>query len=146
MTSANFITRHPFLAEVIRQFRLLDRSEIYQNLSDESLLDRLLIPPNSDCQIWGDRDVDPLSKMRLWAFYGAVTAEVERETGKLAQLFVNLSRCGLSSVLVSCGKLLVVFDLIQQVNCFGFESAEQLIEAGEKIAKAAIFKTKQHFD
>jgi probable nitrogen fixation protein len=146
MTSANLLTRHPFLTEVIRQFRLLDRSEIYQNLPDDSLLDRFLIPPNSDCHIWGDLGIDPLSKMRLWAFYGAVAAEVERETGKLAQLFVNLSRGGLSSVLVSCGKLLVVFDLIQQVNCFGFESAEQLIESGEKIAASAIFKTKQHCD
>jgi len=134
---------NPFLEELVRQIRIQDNSGTYSNCSNELLLKSLIV--SQDCQI-GDREVDSLTQLQVSAFYHAVAARVEKETGQLAETFINLSHKGLSTALVCCGPLLVVNKLLRGVQCFGFESLERLVQEGEKLTEAGVAKAREYFD
>lgn len=136
---------NPFLEELVRQVRLQDTSGIYSNCSNELLLKSFVIPSNS-CQLPLDSQEDSLTTLGVSAFYHAVAAMVEKETGQLAQIFINLSHQGLSSALVCCGPLLVVSRLLRGGQELGFDSPEILATEGEKIVQKAISKVRQYFD
>ena len=139
------IVESPFLAELVRQVRLQDRSGIYSSWSNELLLKSFVIPGDS-CQLPIDSPGNYLTNLGISAFYHAVAAIVEKETGQLAQIFINLSHQGLSSALVCCGPLLVVSRLLRDGQEVGFDSLETLAKVGEEIAQKAISKVRQYFD
>lgn len=153
MNSITTIAKYPatapaansFLEELVRQVRLQDRSGIYSSYSNELLLKFFIIPSNS-CQLPIASQEDSLTNLGISAFYHAVAAMVEKETGQFAQIFINLSHQGLSSALVCCGPLLVVSRLLRDLQELGFDSPETLAREGEKIAQKAISKVRQYFD
>lgn len=135
---------HPFLEELLRQFRLQDSTGYYQNWSNESVLKSLILSSDSFRNCYVKRgEVDQLTRLRVSAYYHAVAAQIEKETGQLSEIFINLSNQGLSSALVCCGHLLVISELLQKVGCFGFESFDNLIDEAEHLIRRAVTRVRQ---
>jgi probable nitrogen fixation protein len=135
---------HPFLDELVRQFRLQDTTSHYQNWSDESVLKSLILSSDSSRNRHVRKgEIDLLTRLRVSAYYYAIAAQIERETGQLSEIFINLSNQGLSSALVCCGHLLVISELLQKVGCFGFESLDNLINEAEQLILRAVARVRQ---
>lgn len=138
---------HPFLKELVHQIRAQDTTDRFRLWSDESLLEALVIPSKKACRAAKpDPEIDTLVCLQVSAFYRAIAEFIRLETNQLVETFVNVNRRGVSSVVVFCGHLLVVFELLREVQCFGFESLEKIVEAGERGIGSAIAKAKQFFD
>ena len=126
---------HPFLHEFIRQFRQQDTGGIYQNCSDNQLLQSLI----------RKQDSDSLGELGIFAFYHAITAEIEKETGKLGETFINFTQQGIGSVVICCGYLLVISESFQKANNFGFDSLESLVFKAEELIFYSLMKIRQFF-
>ncbi|TVQ43207.1 MAG: DUF269 domain-containing protein [Gloeocapsa sp. DLM2.Bin57] len=134
---ANPATEHPFLEELIRQFRLQDEQGIYQHWSNEELLQSL---------VRGVNDSDPsLTQLGILAFYQAICKEVEKETGKLLQTFINYTHKGLGSVVICCGYLLVMTESFPKHNHFADHSLDSLILKAEEVICYAMRRISKFF-
>ncbi|WP_013323686.1 NifX-associated nitrogen fixation protein [Gloeothece verrucosa] len=137
---------HPFVDELLRQFRLHDTSGCYENWSNELLLNSLILSPIREKNRAINSQVDSsLSYLRVCAFYHTVAIEIEKKTGRLPETFINLSPQGSSSALICCGNLLVVYELLERVSSFGFDSLEKLINTGEQLIQYAVARVHQFF-
>lgn len=128
--------KHPFLEELLYQFRLEDRTGTYQNISDHSLLNSWL----SFNQLEQD-----LIQLQIKAFYQAVANLIERQTGKIAQIVLNLNPEKSSSALICCGNLLVVYQLVKEINCFSFDSIETMAKTADNLVDYSVSKIQQFF-
>ncbi len=129
---------HPFLQELIYQFRQQDQEKIYGNWSDEQLLDSLLSSSRK-------RKHRSLMELGISAFYHAITVKIEKATGKLSQIFVHFSQQGLGSVVICCGCLLLISESFQRVSEFSFDSLESLILKGEELIFYGLAKIHNFF-
>ncbi|ACK70542.1 conserved hypothetical protein [Gloeothece citriformis PCC 7424] len=137
---------HPFLDELLKQFRLHDSSGDYQTWSNELLLNSLIVSSGRTRKNPNSNAVDSsLYYLRISAFYHTVAKEIEKKTGRLPQIFINLSPKGSSSALIFCGNLLVVYDLLEKVSSFGFESLDKLVHTGEQLIHHAVARVHQFF-
>jgi probable nitrogen fixation protein len=134
---------HPFVKELIRQFRQQDSLGNYRQYSNESLLQSWVIPAKR--QGAKNPEIDRLSRLRVSAFYHAVATIIEQETGQLTQIFLNLSPQGASSALICCGNLLVINELLSKVQGFGFGSIEKLVYEAERLIRSAVARIYQFF-
>lgn len=142
----NLGLKHPFVDELLKQFRLHDTSGYYQNWSNELLLNTLIVPPSRERGMARNSQIDSsLYYLRVCAFYHTVAREIQRQTGRLPQIFINLSPKGSSSALIFCGNLLVVYELLEKVSSFGFESLEKLVNTGEHLIHNAVVRVNQFF-
>ncbi len=130
-------TKHPFLEELIQQFRLQDQQGIYQHWSNEELLQSL---------VFGLNDSDPsLTQLGILAFYQAICKEVEKETGKLLETFINYTHKGFGSVVICCGYLLVMTESFPQQNPIAFHSLDSLILKAEEVICYALRRIAKFF-
>jgi probable nitrogen fixation protein len=79
-------------------------------------------------QISLEGEVDPGVRSRILIYYRAIAALIEKETGLLAQVVLDLNSEGFGWVLVFSGRLLLVVNTLRDAHRFGFESLEQLTE------------------
>lgn len=134
---------YPFVRELIRQFRLLDRANIYSYQSSDSLLQSWLVTgKKSNLK---SLEIDQLTKLRVSAFYHAIATVIERETGQITEVFINLSSQSISSALICCGNLLVINELLPKVSDFGFDSVEKLVDEADKLIQSALTRIEQFF-
>lgn len=134
---------HPFVKELIRQFRLLDRANIYSYYSSDSLLEFWLI--TSKKSNLKSLKIDRSTRLLVSAFYYAIAAIIERETGQIAEVFINLSSQSISSALICCGNLLVMNELLTKSSDFGFDSVEKLVDKAEQLIQSALARIEQFF-
>jgi probable nitrogen fixation protein len=134
---------HPFVKELIRQFRLQDAGGNYHGDSNESLLQSWVTP--SKRQGAKNAKIDRCSQLRVSAFYHAIATFIERETGQLTRIFLNLSHQGASSALICCGNLLVMNELLPKIHGFGFDSIDKLVTEAEKLIDSAVTRIHQFY-
>jgi probable nitrogen fixation protein len=79
------------------------------------------------------------------AFYCAIAAIIERETGQITEVFINLSSQSISSALICCGNLLVINELLPKASSFGFDSVEKLVDEADKLIQSAMTRIEQFF-
>lgn len=132
------VSTNPFLQELTRQFRSQDAYGTYRNWADELLLKPYIVPKAKKRDISVEGDVDPITKGRILAFYRAIAACIEKETGLLCQVVIDLSHEGFGWALVFSGKLLVVTQTLRDAQRFGFDSFEKLAQQGEKLVNKGI--------
>lgn len=128
--------KYPFLQELLYQFRLQDTDGNYQNLSDHHLLNSWLT--------FNQLEPD-LIQLQIRAFYQAVGKEIERQTGKIAEIVLNLNPQKGSSALICCGNLLVVYQLVKETSYFSFDSIETLAITADNLINYSVKKIKQFF-
>lgn len=136
--NAAFVAGNLFLQELVQQIRANDHYGVYRNWSDELVLAPFVVSKKKKREISVDGDVNPTTQLRVLCYYRAVAARVEKETGKLCQVVVDLSHEGFGWALVWTGKLMVTSQTLRDAQRFGFDSLEKMAERGEKLVTTGI--------
>ncbi len=121
-------TTSPILQEIVRQLRAADPYGTYRSWSDELLLKPFVVSKAQKRQISLEGEVDPGVRSRILIYYRAIAALIEKETGLLAQVVLDLNGEGFGWVLVFSGRLLLVVNTLRDAHRFGFDSLDQLVE------------------
>ncbi|MEM8603181.1 MAG: NifX-associated nitrogen fixation protein [Cyanobacteria bacterium P01_H01_bin.121] len=128
----------PFLQAIVAQIRANDAYGTYRHWKDELLLKPYILTKAQKREIPVDGDVDPITQGRIMAFYRAIAARIEQETGLLSQVVIDLSHEGFGWAIVFAGRLLLVARTLRDAQRFGFASFEKLNTEGEKLVQKAI--------
>ena len=137
-TASSTVVSSPFLKAIVQQIRGQDTYGTYRNWSDDLILKPYVVTKQKKREIPVDGEVDPLTKARIMAFYRAVAACIEQETGLISQVVVDLSHEGFGWVLVFSGRLLLVARTLRDAHRFGFDSLEKVAEEGTKLVEKGI--------
>ncbi|MBR8835515.1 MAG: NifX-associated nitrogen fixation protein [Stigonema ocellatum SAG 48.90 = DSM 106950] len=137
-TASSEVLNAPFIKTLVLQTRGLDTYGTYRNWSDELILKPFVVSKQKKREISVENEVDPITQARIMAFYRAVAARIEKETGLLSQVVVDLSHEGFGWVLVFSGRLLLVCKTLRDAHRFGFDSLEKLADEGEKLVQNGI--------
>jgi probable nitrogen fixation protein len=137
-TTPTEVLESPFLKAIVQQIRANDPYGTFRSWSDELLLKPYVVTKVQKRAISVDGDVDPITKGRIMAFYRAIAARVEEETGQLSQVVIDLSHEGFGWALVFSGRLLVVARTLRDAQRFGFDSLEKLAAEGDKLTQSGI--------
>lgn len=132
------VTNSTFVQALVAQIRAQDPYGVYRSWSDELLLKPYILSKEEKRKIPVDTPVDPVTKGRITYFYGAIAREIERQTGKLMQVVINVNEEGFGWALVFSGKLLAVTRTLRDAQRFGFTSLEQLAQEGEKAVRSGV--------
>ncbi|NES97502.1 MAG: NifX-associated nitrogen fixation protein [Desertifilum sp. SIO1I2] len=127
-----------FAKALVQQIRANDPYGTYRNWSDEILLKPFVVTRAQKRGISVEGEVDPITQGRIMAFYRAIAARIEQETGQLSQVVIDLSHEGFGWALVFSGRLLIVVRTLRDAQRFGFDSLEKLIAEGEKLVNSGI--------
>jgi probable nitrogen fixation protein len=127
-----------FLQAIAQQIRGQDTYGVYRSWSDELLLKPYIVTKQKKREIKVDEDVDPMTISRINAFYRAAAACIEKETGFLSQVVVDLNHEGFGWILVFSGHLILIRKTIRDAHRFGFDSLEKAAEEGEKLVAKAV--------
>ncbi|EHC09722.1 NifX-associated nitrogen fixation protein [Fischerella thermalis] len=137
-TAPNQVINSPFLQAIVQQIRGQDSYGVYRNWSDELILKPFIVSKQKKREISVEGEVDPVTIGRIMAFYRAVAACIEKETGLLSQVVVDLSHEGFGWALVFSGRLLLAVKTLRDAHRFGFESLEKVAEEGEKLVQKGV--------
>ena len=132
------VLNSPFLKVLIQQIRGQDSYGTFRSWSDELILKPFIISKKKKREISVEGDVDPVTQARITAFYRAVAARIEEETGLLSQVVINLSHEGFGWALIFSSRLLLTSRTLRDAQRFGFDSLEKLAEEGEKLVQKGI--------
>jgi len=78
---------------------------------------------------------DPDAFWRIEAFFQAIGAEIEEQTGIACVAIVRMRREGFGTVLLIAGRLVAVSRWFDDASAFRFESVEALAVAGERLVR-----------
>ncbi|EKV00067.1 putative nitrogen fixation protein [Leptolyngbya sp. PCC 7375] len=127
-----------FLKAIVQQIRANDAYGTYRNWADEILLKPYIIPKRKRREISVEGEVDPITMARIMAFYRAISACIEQETGQLSQVVVDLSHEGFGWALIFSGRLILVSKTLRDAQRFGFDTLEKMNAEGEKLVQKGI--------
>ena len=136
--NAILVAENAFLQELVRQVRAQDHYGTLRSWKDELVLAPFVVPKQKKKEISVDGDVDPVTKLRVYSFYRAIAALIEKETGQLCQVVIDLSHEGFGWSLIWTGRLMVVNRTLRDAQRFGFDSIEKLDAEGTKIIESGV--------
>ena len=143
-TNSNLVAESVFLQELLRQVRAQDHYGVYRSWKDELVLANYVVSKEKKRQISVEGDVDSATQLRILCFYRAIAACIEKETGKLCQVVIDLSHEGFGWALVWTGRLMVVSRTLRDAQRFGYDSFEKLAAQGDKLVDSGV-KTIERF-
>jgi probable nitrogen fixation protein len=132
------VLNSPFLKILVQQIRGQDTYGTYRKWSDELILKPFVVTKQKKREISLEGEVDPITQARIMAFFRAVAAGIEQETGLISQVVIDLSHEGFGWALVFSGRLLLAVKTLRDAHRFGFDSLEKLAEEGENFVKKGI--------
>ncbi|MGP1373778.1 MAG: NifX-associated nitrogen fixation protein [Almyronema sp.] len=132
------IDSSPFLKAIVQQIRANDAYGTYRNWADDLLLKPYILSKKQRREIPVEGDVDPITLGRILAFYRAIAAQIEEETGRLSQVVIDLSHEGFGWALIFSGRLILVSKTLRDAQRFGFDSLEKLNAEGEKLVQKGV--------
>ncbi|WP_341525219.1 NifX-associated nitrogen fixation protein [Nostoc sp. UHCC 0302] len=130
-TATTEVLNSPFLKVLVKQIRGQDTYGVYRSWSDELILKPFVVTKQKKREISVEGEVDPITQARIMAFFRAVAAAIEQETGLISQVVVDLSHEGFGWALVFSGRLLLAVKTLRDAHRFGFDSLDKLAEEGE---------------
>ncbi|MBG0742172.1 NifX-associated nitrogen fixation protein [Cylindrospermopsis raciborskii LB2897] len=131
-------TVSPFLKTLVQQIRASDSYGFYRNWSDELILKPFVVTKQNKKQISVEGEIDPATISRINAFFRAVAASIEQETGMISNVVIQLGHEGFGWALVFSGRLLLAIKTLRDAHRFGFESLEKLNEEGQNFVQKGI--------
>ncbi|WP_017314850.1 NifX-associated nitrogen fixation protein [Mastigocladopsis repens] len=137
-TTSTDVLNSPFLKAIVLQIRGQDSYGVYRNWSDELILKPFIVSKQKKREISIEGEVDPVTQLRIMAFYRGIAVRIEQETGLLSQVVLDLNHEGFGWALVFSGRLLLVCKTLRDAHRFGFDSLEKLAEEGEKFVKSGV--------
>ncbi|MDB9489440.1 NifX-associated nitrogen fixation protein [Dolichospermum circinale CS-534/05] len=128
----------PFLKALVQQIRAQDSYGFYRNWTDELILKPYIVTKQKKREISIEGEVDPATISRINAFFRAVAASIEKETGLISNVVIELGHEGFGWALVFSGRLLLAVKTLRDAHRFGFDSFEKLDEEGTKFVEKGI--------
>lgn len=130
--------RHPFVRELVTQYRALDAHGAWDKKSDADLLAPFIVDKakRREIPIVGDPDPEVLERLEL--FYNALGLAIEKRCGRMASPLMAMHHEGFGRVVLTTGRLVVVSKHLRDVHRFGFDSLEALAAEGERMIEAAV--------
>ncbi|MBK1989461.1 NifX-associated nitrogen fixation protein [Sphaerospermopsis aphanizomenoides BCCUSP55] len=128
----------PFLKTLVLQIRASDSYGFYRSWSDELILKPYIVTKQKKREISVEGEVDPATISRINAFFRAIAASIEKETGLISNVVIELGHEGFGWALVFSGRLLLTVKTLRDAHRFGFDSLEKLAEEGEKFVEKGI--------
>ncbi|MBW4672447.1 MAG: NifX-associated nitrogen fixation protein [Cyanomargarita calcarea GSE-NOS-MK-12-04C] len=137
-TATNEVINSPFLKAIVQQIRGQDSYGIYRSWADDLLLKPYVVTKQKKREISVEGEVDAITQARIMAFFRAVAARIEQETGLISQVVVDLSHEGFGWALVFSGRLLLTCRTLRDAQRFGFDSLEKLAQEGESLVQKGL--------
>ncbi|MEA5503697.1 NifX-associated nitrogen fixation protein [Halotia wernerae UHCC 0503] len=137
-TATAEVLSSPFLKILLQQIRGQDTYGTYRKWSDELILKPFVVTKLKKREISLEGEVDPITQARIMAFFRAVAAGIEQETGLISQVVIDLSHEGFGWALVFSGRLLLAMKTLRDAHRFGFDSLEKLAEEGENFVQKGV--------
>jgi probable nitrogen fixation protein len=128
----------PFLKALVQQIRAQDSYGFYRTWTDELILKPYIVTKQKKREISVEGEVDPATISRINAFFRAVAASIEKETGLISNVVIELGHEGFGWALVFSGRLLLAVKTLRDAHRFGFDSFEKLDEEGTKFVEKGI--------
>ena len=128
----------PFLKALVQQIRAQDSYGFYRNWTDELILKPYIVTKQKKREISVEGEIDPATISRINAFFRAVAASIEKETGLISNVVVELGHEGFGWALIFSGRLLLAVKTLRDAHRFGFDSFEKLDEEGTKFVEKGI--------
>lgn len=142
-TDSDLIAENPFLQELVQQVRAQDNYGIYRSWKDELVIGKFVVPKEKKREISVENDVDLATQLRILYFHRAIAARIEKETGQLCQVAIDLSHEGFGWALVWTGHLIVVSRTLRDAHRFGYPSFKKLAAQGERFVESGMKTIKQ---
>jgi probable nitrogen fixation protein len=128
----------PFHKALVQQIRAQDTYGVYRNWANELILKPYIVTKQKKREISVEGEVDPATLSRINAFFRAVAASIEKETGLISNVVIELGHEGFGWALVFSGRLLLAVKTLRDAHHFGFDSFEKLDEEGAKFVEKGI--------
>lgn len=144
--NANLVAENPFLQELVLQVRAQDTYGVYRSWKDELVLANFVVSKEKKRQISLDQGLDPQTQLRILYFYRAIAAQIEKQSGKLCQVAIDLSHEGFGWAIIWTGHLMVVCRSLRDAQTFGYSSLSKLANQGEKLVTSGLKKIAQFPD
>lgn len=126
-----------FVDQMIKQLNALDSYGTYEGWSKAKIVDPLVLTKERKKDIPIIGDPDEITIARVKAYYSALAASIEQETGLMAVSLVNISHEGFGRALIMIGKLIVVDKVLRDIHRFGFRTLEEMCEQSDKLIARA---------
>ncbi|MCW2306903.1 NifX-associated nitrogen fixation protein [Rhodobium gokarnense] len=136
----------PFATEMLRQMRAVDSYGTWDNAGDHEILDPFVMTKERKREVPVIGDPDELVLARVKAWYNALSASIEAETGLMAVPMVNLTHEGFGRAIIAVGRLIVADKNLRDVHRFGFKSLDAMCEEATKIVARAVALIEEHRD
>jgi probable nitrogen fixation protein len=143
-TTTSIVEESTFLQELVLQVRAQDHYGVYRSWKDELVLANYVVSKEKKSKISVEGDVDPATQLRILCFYRAIAACIEKETGKLCQVVIDLSHEGFGWSIIWTGRLMVLSRTLRDAQRFGYPSLAKLAAQGERLVNSGI-KTIEQF-
>lgn len=127
-----------FLKELVLQVRAQDHYGVYRSWTDELVLANFVVTKEKKSKISVEGDVDPATQLRILCFYRAIATCIEKETGKLCQVVIDLSHEGFGWAIVWTGRLMVLSRTLRDAQRFGYPSLKKLAAQGERLVESGV--------
>ncbi|MEA5550608.1 NifX-associated nitrogen fixation protein [Anabaena cylindrica UHCC 0172] len=128
----------PFLKALVQQIRAQDTYGTYRNWADELILKPFVVTKQKKREISIEGEVDLATISRINAFFRAVAFSIEKETGLISHVVVDLGHEGFGWALVFSGRLLLAVKTLRDAHRYGFDSLEKLEEEGTSFVNKGI--------
>ncbi len=145
-TNTSIVEESTFLKELVLQVRAQDHYGVYRSWKDELVLANFVVTKEKKSQISVEGDVDSATQLRIICFYRAIAACIEKQTGKLCQVVIDLSHEGFGWAIVWTGKLMVLSRTLRDAQRFGYPSLEKLAAQGERLVESGVKAIQQFPD
>ena len=136
--STSIVEESNFLKELVLQVRAQDHYGVYRSWKDELVLANFVVSKEKKSKISVDGDVDPATQLRILCFYRAIAVCIEKETGKLCQVVIDLSHEGFGWAIVWTGRLIVLSRTLRDSQRFGYPSLKKLAAQGERLVESGL--------
>ena len=128
----------PFHKSLVQQIRAQDSYGFYRSWTDELILKPYIVTKQKKREISVEGEIDPATLSRINAFFRAIASSIEKETGLISNVVVELGHEGFGWALIFSGRLLLTVKTLRDAHRFGFDSFEKLDEEGTKIVEKGI--------
>ena len=135
-----------FATEMLRQMRAVDSYGTWDTAGDHEILDPFVMTKERKREMPVIGDPDELVMARIKAWYNALSASIEAETGLMAVPMVNITHEGFGRAIIAVGRLIVADKNLRDVHRFGFKSLDDMCAEATKIVARAVKLIEEHRD
>lgn len=124
--------------ELVRQMRAIDAYGTLDKQSAAEILSPFVLTKEEKRELPIIGDPDELVVARMQAYYNAIAALIEKETGLRAVPLLNLTHEGFGRALITVGKLVAMDKTLRDVHRFGFPTLSKLKDDADGILSVAL--------